>query len=139
MTGMRNHSRLKGARLLTKHAHTNFRRDYWLTTRTTSNGYSAPILTEGIPGVPKGSIWGEVYEIDNDMLLRLDMFEGHPDVYERRKIEIEYENKRRSYTSGLMWTYFYNGPSSASQDYIDHSGIQGHSTIMKWMGEAWVR
>jgi gamma-glutamylcyclotransferase (GGCT)/AIG2-like uncharacterized protein YtfP len=46
------------------------------------------------PGFPyalygKGTIHGELYEIDKDTLLRIDLFEGHPRLFKREKIIVE--------------------------------------------------
>jgi len=42
-------------------------------------------------------IVGEVYEIDEDTLYTLDMIEGHPNYYTRRKVATPWKN---------AWTYF---------------------------------
>lgn len=54
-------------------------------------------------------IGGEVYEIDHDTLATLDMIEGHPSFYERRKV----------YTSlgCKAWCYFLPG------DYVDRPKV----------------
>lgn len=38
-------------------------------------------------GGDTGKVYGEVYEIDTDILYTLDMIEGHPNFYRRVKVE----------------------------------------------------
>lgn len=44
-----------------------------------------PAIIE-VPELPVREIGGEVWEIDHDTLATLDMIEGHPSYYERRKV-----------------------------------------------------
>lgn len=43
------------------------------------------LINFGLPGVieGEGTVQGEVYEVDADVLARLDRLEGHPHFYER--------------------------------------------------------
>lgn len=64
------------------------------------------------------SIMGEVWEIDAEALMNIDVAEGYPEFYDRELIDTEY---------GQAWMYF------LSERYQDHypeikSGI--------WLGEA---
>ena len=90
MKSMRNHHRLKrdGVRTISTDARTLHDDDFIMATRKTGNDYHAPVVYRGGPGHPKGFIFGEVYEVDNSILLDLDRFEGHPTVYKREKVMI---------------------------------------------------
>jgi gamma-glutamylaminecyclotransferase len=61
----------------------------------------------GIPYViaddPVSYIFGEVYSVDGLTLERLDNLEGHPDWYERKKVEVLLDND----ATILSWLYFY--------------------------------
>lgn len=59
---------------------------------STEKGYSLRILKNGLPillhdGKGPGCV-GELYEVDPTLLKRLDVFEGHPHMYERQKIAV---------------------------------------------------
>ena len=43
------------------------------------------------------TVLGEVYEVSNETLMSLDVLEGHPSFYERKKIETPWKK---------AWTYF---------------------------------
>ena len=49
-------------------------------------------------------VYGEIYEVDDRTLQRLDRLEGHPRMYERKEVETENGKK--------VWAYFYNGDVS---------------------------
>ena len=52
------------------------------------------------PGLLEGgttSVAGEVYEVDADTLAALDAFEGHPDEYRRRPVELLGESSAEAY------------------------------------------
>ena len=49
-------------------------------------------------------IVGEVYEVDDSTLRRLDRLEGHPNFYERRKIKVFLENGNKI----KAFLYFYD-------------------------------
>lgn len=48
-------------------------------------GWFPAYVEEGITGVV-----GEVYEIDHETLERLDVIEGYPDLYKRKKVDTPY-------------------------------------------------
>lgn len=48
--------------------------------------YNIPFLLD-LPGIGN-AINGEIYEIDEPMLIKLDELEGHPDYYLRKEITI---------------------------------------------------
>jgi gamma-glutamylcyclotransferase (GGCT)/AIG2-like uncharacterized protein YtfP len=92
MSGMRNHHRLKdsGAELLDPNS--RLAGDFKMASRVTSSGI-VPIVITGNNYDPDGGgiIRGELYEVDNSTLIMLDQFEGHPDVYERKKYITNYK------------------------------------------------
>jgi gamma-glutamylaminecyclotransferase len=46
-----------------------------------------------------GTIHGEVYEVDNELLATLDILEGHPTYYQRSKVSTSHEEY------GNVWIY----------------------------------
>lgn len=121
--GMRNHSRLQrdGVACLSTLAVTQS--DFTMYSRRTGAGYCAPIVLDNRepPGrfSKTAPIEGEVYEVDNDTLLQLDLFEGHPRWYRREKRGVCYwhgEGKRRLSTSEHIWVYIYVGPLTEVTD-----------------------
>ncbi|NPA62821.1 MAG: gamma-glutamylcyclotransferase [Methanococci archaeon] len=66
-------------------------------------------------------IVGEVYEVDEETLKRIDRLEGHPDYYERKKVKIILESGEEI----EAWLYFYPEPYGIlvkSGDYKDYRG-----------------
>jgi len=51
-----------------------------------------PGVVECADGGDTGRIFGEVYKVDEDTLYTLDLIEGHPDFYERRKVPTQFKN-----------------------------------------------
>ena len=108
MTGMRNHHRMEEDGIRLREAPVTLRGDYTMEVRRTSGGYLAPIIMENVPGDPRGIVHGELYEVDNTNLMRLDMFEGHPDVYRREKVTVNYfPTPNRKSKEIEVWTYVY--------------------------------
>ena len=58
------------------------------------------------PGQPVSRIVGEVYQVDNALLSRLDMLEGHPRLYRREQIEVILASGERL----RAWIYFFPEP-----------------------------
>jgi gamma-glutamylcyclotransferase (GGCT)/AIG2-like uncharacterized protein YtfP len=50
----------------------------------------------------EGGVTGEVYEIDEDCLAELDIYEGHPSLFRRQEIELE--------NGEIVIAYLYNNP-----------------------------
>lgn len=62
-----------------------------------------PFLVEDVTGP---GCWGELYEVDRNVLSDCDRLEGHPDFYKRTLIDvIDPETKRKEPT----WAYIYQG------------------------------
>lgn len=60
----------------------------------------------GFPGVVRGgttSVRGEVYEVDVDTLAKLDMLEGHPNMYRRETELVEVEHGRLALAFIYIW------------------------------------
>jgi gamma-glutamylcyclotransferase (GGCT)/AIG2-like uncharacterized protein YtfP len=127
MSGMRNHQRLRQAKLVCSDAHTRYEDDYWMTTHKTNGGYLAPVVTHGIKNETKGCIQGEVYDVNDDTLMLLDTMEGHPDTYRRTEIAITYGEINQR-----MWMYMYMGEPTNSIEGITNIGISNGSIILKW-------
>jgi gamma-glutamylaminecyclotransferase len=74
----------------------------YLYTKQTKNNYGLyvntwfPALFENIYTRPT---IGEIYEIDEKTLDRLDRFEGHPTLFKRKEIQLENDE--------TVWCYFY--------------------------------
>lgn len=51
-------------------------------------------------------IKGELYEVNNEALSRIDQLEGHPSWYYRKLINITLESNNRSIPSCKAWLYF---------------------------------
>lgn len=63
--------------------------------------------TGGFPVVfqeqPNANVQGEVYDVSDEILARLDRLEGHPDFFERREIEVDIGDTGVYHT---CWMYF---------------------------------
>lgn len=71
----------------------------------------------GFPGVLRtgpASIRGEIYEVDDDALARLDRLEGHPHFYTREEIDIPGTER--------VWIYFYNNRNPSRENIVIESG-----------------
>lgn len=58
------------------------------------------------PGASVSTIRGEVYEVDDNTLARLDRLEGHPDHYRRTEIKVRLDTGE----TVRAWIYFYPRP-----------------------------
>jgi len=66
----------------------------------------------GYPGCVKGdgTIWGEVYQVSEELLRKLDEVEGYSgtpdDLYERTSVTVNFDQKRKYKLSGVqMYVY----------------------------------
>lgn len=71
--------------------------EFHLRARETGNGYLAPVAKLG----GEITIRGELWEVRHNVLLELDMFEGHPTVYRRTMIPLKHGCD--------AWMYLYQG------------------------------
>lgn len=62
-----------------------------------------------------GQVVGQVYEVDNDTLDRLDDLEEHPDVYRRRLTDVARHSKK-------AWIYVYEEPGDLKSIKKDTNG-----------------
>ena len=140
MSGMRNHVRMEslGAKLISTNA--ALRGDYTMSPRRTGLNYLAPIVTHGKSGQKQGQVNGEIYDVDSQSLMTLDLFEGHPDVYRREKHDVCYMGEKR-FRIESMWVYIF-----VENDYLDDElgGTDYHAIcrtsgssfdVYKWRGE----
>ncbi len=105
MSGMRNHSRLKdaGAKLLDSDS--RLAGDFKMASHMTYNGIAPIVTTDNDYGrciIRSGIIRGELYEVDSATLSLLDQYEGHPEVYERQRLTIDYNGKATK-----VWVYIF--------------------------------
>lgn len=132
MTGMRNHSRLEGdnARLIDKSA--QHLGTVSMHSRETNGGYLAPIVVQELAEQPLAVIDGEVYEVSDQVLNTLDIFEGHPEVYERQKAFVYSVNGLEE-----MWMYYYvaGTPPNRAQEGVTIAEDETHGfNHYKWRG-----
>jgi gamma-glutamylcyclotransferase (GGCT)/AIG2-like uncharacterized protein YtfP len=88
--GQPNHAQLQGARFVGR-AHTEQRYEV-----VDVHGYPA-LLEDG-----SVSVSGELYEVDDALLRRLDAFEEVPEVYERKSVSLTGNQHAQAYTMRRM-------------------------------------
>lgn len=106
MSNMRNHARLdeKSTKLIAHNAILDG--DFHMFPVKTVSGYAAPIVMYGESGESRGIVHGELYEVSNAMLMKLDMFEGHSEVYRRMMLPIAHDGTANSRVMNA-WAYIY--------------------------------
>ena len=146
MAGMRNHHRMEsdGVKLISNSAFTSPYESLHMSTRITQSGYPAPVVIkeldyyddEWMLGDPRynGQIHGEVYEVSNNILIHLDLLEGHPEVYRRELIPVSYTTRTSIGTTVDTWMYLYTGESMNSSDHIIRT-THFDGISYKWKGE----
>lgn len=78
------------------------------------------------PGLQKGGlarIAGEIYEVNDSTLDRLDWFEGHPHLFERLPIEAE------DYEGEVLWGYIYKGNTGGKNIVLSGEWLDSASTL----------
>lgn len=65
--------------------------------------YSLGAFPAAVRGLGQSTILGEVYEVDDATLARLDRLEGHPTFYERQQVTAYVDNM-----NGLLDVLFYH-------------------------------
>ena len=71
----------------------------------------------GFPGVlpGEGTVHGDLFRVTSDALLaRMDSYEGHPSLFERRQVTIHGGSEEET-----GWVYFYNQPIRGNRPIID--------------------
>lgn len=137
MSKMRNHYRMErdGVKLLSNPATTDpSAADWRLRSRKTQGNYWAPVAMPGESGYPKGIIQGEVYEVNNEILLDLDRFEGHPDFYRRQKEWVVYMSNGKQ-VNRKVWMYVYQRDDATETMGIVRVGMSGQANLYRWDGE----
>ena len=133
MKGRRNHRRLmdNAAELVDDNALVVGQ--YRMKCRKTGGNYNAPIVIEKPSHTPAQVIIGELYEVSDQLLHALDAFEGHPEVYERKKVGVETKDK-----SVEAWMYHYVASvDGATSENIEGSAGKGKNFgrfHYKWRG-----
>lgn len=87
----------------TDEAHAKFIREYVTKPQFTL------LHLGGFPGlIHQGNqmVTGEIWEVSDQLLKRLDIFEGHPNLFKRTDLEAEHEP---------IWYYAWNGSTSRDQ------------------------
>lgn len=110
--GFGNHRLLEGCRLVSRFAELQ--------------GPFRMVSLHAFPGVIRdkkvgGTIYGEVYEVDEETLQGLDTLEGHPHFYERREYIIVYSDRGRSRDVAYVYILPY-------EQYKDHTPVDNN----KW-------
>ena len=88
------------------------------------------------PGVVKAGmdeaqdVVGDLFEIKSDeVLVHLDQYEGHPDLYERQQVDVYSLDGREKETA---WVYFFQGKYSID-DKIDRADWITHIKQNGWV------
>jgi len=78
-----------------------------------------PFLTKNQKHKKRTYVFGEVYNVNNEILTNLDDLEGHPTFYKREPIWVKIHNKYK-----YVFTYFIsNDYYNENNCYINSSGI----------------
>lgn len=105
MQDMRNHGRLRNVRTELLDNDSRLVGDFMMASRMTYNGIAPIVTTDNDYGrsiVRSGIITGELYEVDSATLALVDQYEGHPEVYERQRVTIDYRGKATK-----VWVYLF--------------------------------
>jgi len=74
---------------------------------------------------PNHKVKGEVYRINKQTLMYLDSLEGHPYLYERKKVKVLLEKgSNRGKLNVECWVYFFNQPHRECWKLTDGEFIQ---------------
>jgi gamma-glutamylcyclotransferase (GGCT)/AIG2-like uncharacterized protein YtfP len=130
MNGMRNHDRLvrNKAQLVNENAYVIGN----LSMKCKTMGdFTAPIVMQEPDHITARGVIGELYEISDQLLHALDAFEGHPDVYERKKVCVETKDKTEE-----AWMYYFVAavPSDVSEENITVLSNTSGRYHYKWRG-----
>lgn len=88
------------------------------------------LRVDDLPFVMPGAtsrVRGELYEIDEAHLARLDAFEGHPKWYRREQVGVEMENG----ATMLAWMYLYLG--EAKGKIVESGDFADAGMAARWM------
>ena len=126
MKGKRNHRRLmdNAAELIDENALVVGQ--HRMKCRKTGGNYDAPIVIEKQSNSPAQVIIGELYSVSDHLLHALDAFEGHPDVYERKKVFVESTDSTSIVKAREAWMYYFVASADgATSDNIEGSAGTG--------------
>lgn len=105
MSSMRNHDRLQRSGVERLSYDARLVGDYKMASRMTHGGIAPIVTTDNDYGrsiIRSGIIRGELYEVDSATLSLLDRYEGHPEVYERQRLTIDYNGNETK-----VWVYVF--------------------------------
>lgn len=71
-------------------------------------GFPICLKTKGFPYRQYGSVKGELYRIDQEVLSFLDNYEGHPDFFKRELVNVIPEPYTLGQNLTKAWMYFGN-------------------------------
>lgn len=81
--------------------------------------YWAPVIYREKAPNARGSIWGELYSVSNNMMCIVDSYEGHPHIYNRQKISvIPIDGETQTIDA---WCYLGHRDYHDSDDRIDYT------------------
>lgn len=85
-------------------------------------GFSFPFLIDPATLARKtdlsdviGRVRGEVYEVDDATLARLDLLEGHPEFYKRELVEVRPEDHPEPV---MAWVYFLQDADACTRGHV---------------------
>lgn len=114
--GHRNHSRLNGSRFI-KRALTE--PVFTLRSRRVGSGrYLAPVALER----GQDAVLGEIYKIAGPVLRNLDIAEGHPNTYVRKKIRVKRLLDGKAFDEPVWMYAYHKGVSPLTREAIIRHG-----------------
>ena len=109
MLGMPNHGHMRDAVLVSKDART-VNPEYELHALVS---FSFPAAFRSPMGT---TLFGEVYQVDDQLLAKMDYFEGHPDFFRRQEVQVTFAGVE----SFTCWIY--EGPEELLSSVLIESG-----------------
>ena len=115
MSGMPNHAHISDAVLISKVARTK-NPEYELHNLV---DFSFPSAFRSPMGT---TLFGEVYEVDDELLAAMDYFEGHPDFFKRQEVQVVFDGAEP------FTCWIYEGPESLSSILVESGDWRKHVT-----------
>ena len=89
---------------------------YLRRTKMVDLGAYPAVITGG-----KKDVMGEIYQVDDETLARLDRLEGHPSFYERRQVKVF--SVFQNVDTFIAWCYFMPQLSQVKHPAVIEEGI----------------